>query len=52
MGAAAGAYGAAQVKAQRDSVAVIELYNHIVELEEPHHLTAEAVQVRAGTLGW
>ena len=48
--AAAVAYGCVVAKRKRDSVAVVDLYNQLVELPEPTDLTQEDVAVRAVSL--
>lgn len=43
--AGAGAYAALQAKKLRDSVSIVDLYNHLVELPDPSNLTPEDVKV-------
>lgn len=41
---AAAAYGAVQAKKKRDSAAVVDLYNSLVEMDDPNELTPADVQ--------
>ncbi len=52
--AAATAYGAVQAKRKRDSAAVVDLYNAIVDLPDATDLTQDMVSVgaAASALAW